>query len=360
MDAIFGILTSASPSYVAYVLLRVLTGLSTGAIGPCAFLLATEPIGCTYRAAAGMSVYYLYSAGIVMLSAAAYFIQSWRALYIVSSLPTLLFLIAALPFVSESPRWYLIRGKPSKALEIIHKIAEKNGRQLPDKVSLVLDSGTACEHSATSSSTTIIIDVVRSQVTRGRLVLAVIINFLCSIVYYGLNLNIANLSTNLYISCAANAVAEVPAYALTALFLDRFGRKPLLLGTMWLSGVSCTVGSLAGGAAGFGRTGCSVAGIFGMAASFNLLLVYEAELFPTAVRNSALGCIQQAVQLAAIAAPMVVVMRGRAALAVFGICGIAGGILTLYLPETVNKPLYDTMAGMEEGERKQTESNSFE
>ena len=349
MDTIFGALTAASPTYMIYITLRVLTGLSTGAMGPCAFVLATETIGPTYRAAAGMSVYYFFSAGIIMLSAIAYFIRSWRMLYIVSSLPTLLFLVAALPFVSESPRWYLIRHNPSKALEIIRSIAEKNGCGLPDMVSLVLDTGNSHEHHTQSST---IIDVLQSPITRTRLVLAIIINFLCSIVYYGLSLNVANLSTNLYISSAANAAAEMPAFALTALFLDQFGRKPLTIGTMWLGGVFCVVGSLLR-PEGFARMGCGVVGIFGMAASFNLLLVYEAELFPTAVRSSALGCIQQAVQMAAIAAPMVVVMGGWVAFSVFGICGIASGILTFYLPETLNKPLYDTMAGMEQGEKMQ-------
>lgn len=36
------------------------------------------------------------------------------------------------------------------------------------------------------------------------------------------------------------------------------------------------------------------------------MFVYVVELLPTAVRNSALGCIQQAMQMAAIATPVVV------------------------------------------------------
>jgi OCT family organic cation transporter-like MFS transporter 4/5 len=32
------------------------------------------------------------------------------------------------------------------------------------------------------------------------------------------------------------------------------------------------------------------------------------------------------------------------------VCGTVGGILAFYLPETLNKPLYDTMAGMEDKE----------
>jgi OCT family organic cation transporter-like MFS transporter 4/5 len=39
---------------------------------------------------------------------------------------------------------------------------------------------------------------------------------------------------------------------------------------------------------------CGVVGIFSVAATYNLLFIYTAELFPTVVRNAALGCTAQA------------------------------------------------------------------
>ena len=99
------------------------------------------------------------------------------------------------------------------------------------------------------------------------------------------------------------------------------------------------------------RMACGVVGIFGMAGTYNLLIVYTTELFPTVVRNAMLGCTSQASQMGAILAPMVVVLGERVPFAVFGASGIVGGLLVFYLPETMNKPLYDTMAGLEKGER---------
>lgn len=87
-----------------------------------------------------------------------------------------------------------------------------------------------------------------------------------------------------------------------------------------------------------------------MAGNYNLLFIYTTELFPTVVRNAALGCATQAAGMGAILAPFVVVMGGGLPFAVFGVCGIVGGYLTFYLPETLNKPLYDTLTGMEDGE----------
>ncbi|KAK6157145.1 hypothetical protein DH2020_011393 [Rehmannia glutinosa] len=358
LNAIFGCLTALSPNYWTYALLRLLTGFSTGGVGLCAFVLATEPIGPKMRGVAGMSTFYFFSGGIAVLSGIAYFFKSWRSLYIATSIPSFLFLVLILPFVSESPRWCLIRGKTGDAMEIMRKIAITNRKHFPaDGVTLALDEDAndnsdkshKTEQEAVAGS---LIDVLRCPLTRIRLFLAVGINFFCSIVYYGLSLNVVNLGTNLNLNVFLNAVAEMPAFFLTAVLLDKFGRKPLSIGTQWFSGAFCVVGFLL---KGYGvwktvRMVCGILGIFGMAATYNLLYIYTMELFPTVVRNAALGSTTQAAQMGAILAPLVVVLGERIPFLVFGVCGIAGGVLAFMLPETLNKPLYDTMGGMEEGE----------
>ncbi|KAM0893211.1 hypothetical protein ACQ4PT_025255 [Festuca glaucescens] len=355
-NAVFGLLTALAPNYWVYAALRFLTGFSTSSVGLCSFILANEPIGPSYRGVVAMSTFYFFSGGIAILAGIAAMVQSsWRLLYVVTSLPSLLFVVAILPFVSESPRWYLVRRRADDALRVLRDIATTNGKSIPDEVMLKLDDGDvgdkAQETSPSSSGS--ILDVFRSRTTRTRLLLCVVINLFCAVVYYGLSLNVVNLKTNLYVSVLANSLAEMPAFLLTALILNRFGRKPLAIGTMLLSGSFCIAGSfMAGdGAIRFVRMACGVVGIFGMAATYNLLFIYSAELFPTAVRNVALGCIAQATQLGAILAPMVVVLGEQVPFAVFGVSGTIGGLLVFYLPETMNQPMYDTMAGLEEGEK---------
>lgn len=376
MNAVFGCLTALSPGYWTYAVFRLLTGFSTGGVGLCAFVLATEPVGPTKRGIAGMSTFYFFSGGIAALSGIAYLFRSWRALYLATSVPSILFLVFILPFVSESPRWYLIRGKTGHAMNTMRRIAKYNGRgEIPDGVFLAIDeeandsvssekqSLQGCDIKTSISGhndpdpeaeavTGSLVDVLRSPVTRIRLFLAVSINFFCSIVYYGLSLNVVNLGTNLYLNVFLNAVAEMPAFLLTAVLLDKYGRKPLSIGTQWFSGAFCVIGGMLKGY-GMWKTArmvCSILGIFGMAGTYNLLFIYTVELFPTVVRNAALGSATQAAQMGAILAPVVVVLGERIPFLVFGVCGIAGGILAFFLPETLNRPLYDTMAGIEEGE----------
>ncbi|KAK9048403.1 hypothetical protein SSX86_032634 [Deinandra increscens subsp. villosa] len=355
LNIIFGLLTSLSPSYWTYVLLRLLTGFSSGGIGVCAFVLATEPIGPSKRGTAGMSTFYFFSLGIALLSGIAYKFQSWRVLYIASSVPSIVFLVLILPFISESPRWYLVRGKTDEAMKIMHNIAKSNGKHLPENVYLVLDKESCGrKHLEAGIKETVdsgsVIDVIKSPLTRSRLFLLMGINFTSAVVYYGLNLNATNLETNIYLSVLLNSSAEMPAYLLTAILIDRFGRKPLGIGTQWFSGMFCILGSLMGTQGNWKvlRVVCGVLGIFGMSGTYNLLWVYAMELFPTVVRSTAIGSARQVGQVGAVLVPFVVVSNAGLSFMVFGVCGIVGGVLTYFLPETLNRPLYDTMNGMED------------
>ncbi|CAH9119827.1 unnamed protein product [Cuscuta epithymum] len=361
LNAIFGCLTALSPNYYVYVLFRLLSGFSTGGTGLCAFVLATEPVGASKRGVAGMSTFYFFSSGIAILSGIAYLFKTWRSLYIASSIPSILFVFLILPFIEESPRWCLIRGKVDAAMRIMKNIAKSNGKHLPENVQLVLDSEVNKDYLTDDESSVkgisgSLFDVMRLPLTRTRLFVAVTINFTMATVYYGLSLNAVNLGTNLYMNVALNAVAEMPAYFFTAILLDKVGRKPLTIGTHWFSGIFCLAGSLM---KGYGtwkviRMVCGVLGIFGMAGTYNLLFIYTVELFPTTVRNAALGCTTQASQFGAILSPLIVVLGGGIPFAIFGAFGICGGFLGFFLPETLNKPLYDTMDGMQERESRET------
>ncbi|RDY13172.1 Organic cation/carnitine transporter 4, partial [Mucuna pruriens] len=364
LNAIFGCLTALSPNYWIYLLLRLLTGFSNGGVGLCAYVLATEPIGPKQRGKAGTSTFYFFSGGIALLSGIAYIFQTWRYLYIASSIPSFLYIILVLPFVSESPRWYLVRGRVTEATKLMSIIASSNGNHLPNDVVLALDEETnndnSCNDDRSSNNERLqnkaarvgtIVDVVRSPVTRVRLLIAVALNFFGCLVYYGLSLNVVNLKINLYLNVMLNSVGEMPAFAITAVLLDRIGRRPLTVATMWFSGFFCLMGSLMSnvGVWKVVRMVCGVLGIFGMAGNYNLMFIYTAELFPTVVRNAALGCTTQAAQMGAILAPFVVVLGGWLPFAMFAACGIVGGAFAFLLPETLNQPLYDTLTGLEAG-----------
>ncbi|CAM6102175.1 unnamed protein product [Calypogeia fissa] len=176
-------------------------------------------------------------------------------------------------------------------------------------------------------------DVFRYAETRWRILIMVCIWFFAGVVYYGISLNAVNLGLNVYMSVFVNGFIEIPAFFISAVLLGKLGRKAVLVGAMALSGVCYLVGSFffvldtpeglkGGNGLSFGgssrrvgsngtyvqefyptdsglkssgilmgilRLSCGVIGIFGMAGTYNLIYIYTTELFPTVVRNAALG-----------------------------------------------------------------------
>jgi hypothetical protein len=82
--------------------------------------------------------------------------------------------------------------------------------------------------------------------------------------------------------------------------------------------------------------------------NLQLVVIYSTELFLMMVRNMGLGCATQAAHMGAILASFVVVLGGGLPFLVFRVGGIVRGILVFHLLEKLNRPLYDTMEGMED------------
>lgn len=341
------------------------------------------------------------------LPALAYFSTSWRHLYIITSIPALVYCALVLPTVWESPRWFVVQGRFTEAMDVLRAFATRNGSHIPEGVgleieneeenvpdveNLVQDSSPDCKTISKAASGSLL-TVLRNPATRPRMLIMVVIWLLTAVVYYGINLNVVNLGTNLYVGVFLNAVIEWPAFAITAVLLERFGRRSMLASAMMLSGLCCLAGSflftersgsvhtslpdgltptltairsqpyvlqhgMVSVGAGEGlfkvlRILCSVVGIFGMAGTYNLIYIYTAELFPTVVRNAALGLTTQAGGIGSIIAPVVVVSGGYNSalpLGIFGVMAIAGSALALGLPETLHQPIFETLEGLDKGE----------
>ncbi|CAK9214013.1 unnamed protein product [Sphagnum troendelagicum] len=368
--AISGLITAAAPNYWAYVIMRGVTGLSTGGVGLSSFVLATEPVGPSRRGQMGMSAFYFFSLGVMALPVFAFYTGSWRLLYVVTSIPAVIYCAIVLPFVCESPRWYLIQGRLEEAMAVMRNFATLNGKSLPTTTALMSTAanlhqapGAAAAASATRFSGTLL-DVMKCSGTRNRMLIMVVIWFNCAIVYYGINLNVVNIGFDLYLSVFTNGLVEIPAYAITALLLQRLGRRKLLVASMLLPGVCCIMGSLLSSSntlfssssswtlnwVGFARLLCGVIGIFGIAGAYNLVYIYTLELFPTVVRNAALGLATQAAGIGAVIAPTIVALDHYNSAIPFGLfaaAGLVGALLALWLPETLNQPLWETLQGME-------------
>ncbi|KAK7291315.1 hypothetical protein RIF29_06354 [Crotalaria pallida] len=161
-----------------------------------------------------------------------------------------------------------------------------------------------------------------------RMVIVMVAGFGVGFVYYGVQLNVENLNFNLYISAAA-----------------------LIVLSCYRAGVACILCTLFGGS--WTKLIIAAIGFMGASIAFDMLYVYCVELFPTNVRNFAVSMLRQALMSGASLAPLLAVL-GRLSptlsFLLFGALSITCGFLSIWLPETRNAPLYETLKQQEEEE----------
>lgn len=131
--------------------------------------------------------------------------------------------------------------------------------------------------------------------------------------------------------------------------IDYWGRRWPSVGALLIGGVF----SLFAAVVPYGAYSATLA-ILGRASanfSYNLGCQYAAELLPTVVRGQGITLIHIMGYVASLIAPFVVYLANFSTslpLIVLGIVGIAGGLFCLYLPESLNCELPQTMADGEE------------
>ncbi|KAI5075439.1 hypothetical protein GOP47_0009515 [Adiantum capillus-veneris] len=353
LGSMFGLLSAFAPSFWVYAVVRTATGFSLGGMGTCAFVLATELVGPSKRGPVSMSIFFFYSCGIILLSAIASFSSSWRQLYVISSIPLILYCLLILPWVGESPRWYLAHGKADLALALLKQVASRNGRTIPETIALKAEHFDSPQDVSMVDTPRLLkaaglLDIFKISSLRKRMLSLLFIWLSNGLSYYGINLNLPNVAAgNIALGLILNAVGEMPASLITSVLLQKYGRRPVLVLALLVSGLSCLGGALVGETKV--RMGCGMMAIFGVSAAYNLVFIYTAELFPTEVRNAAVGLAAQAAQVGAITAALAATaarVYGWLPFSVFAVMALTSSFLALYLPETLEKPMHETIQGM--------------
>jgi len=404
LSIIFSALSALVSNYWLYLVLRALVGFGTGGFGLCAFVLGNEFVGPSYRSATGTMASAFFSVGEIILAFIAWLVPDWRLLTIVITLTQLPYLFLRW-LVPESPRYLLAAGRKRESLEVLRKVARRNGRSMPDKVTRstsvvhptpLPDPFSETESERTASwgapgdhghgarvnaadapcvdSRALVADVesrdadfdggeedgsdetakygastvLRHPVLRARLLIMLGVWFANSFGYYGLSLNTGNLGGSLYVNLALSALVEVPALPLSSWLLDRLGRKRTTGGLMIIAGAACMVGLVLPDTSAYHvpRLAAFLAGKFCVAGSFAVLYVYGVELFPTVVRSVAVGMSSQSARLGGVVAPGAVYLSHlgeNLPFLAFGAVLLAAGASVFCLPETLRLPLMQTL-----------------
>lgn len=348
LQVIFGVITGFAPNYIVFVISRMLIGATTSGVFIVAYVLAMEMVGPTSRMFAGVAVQMFFTIGFILVGGFAFFFTDWRHLQIAITLPGIVFMCYYW-FIPESARWLLAKNRKDEAMKIIDAVIKENKSTVPKEV---LDSirNEQREEKGSNTREASLIDLFRYPNLRKKTLIIFLSWFVNSCAYYGLSWNTGNLGGNDIVSFVISGVVEFPAYIFLLYTLNRWGRRILLCGCMLVAGIMLLFCMIIPTDYTYGVITLAMAGKMAITASYGTIYIFTTEQFPTPVRNVGLGASSMMARIGGILAPYINALSAiwpPFPLLVFGIMAFISGMLSLYLPETLNKKLPETI---EEGE----------
>eukprot|EP00092_Neocalanus_flemingeri_P108291 GFUD01139069.1.p1 GENE.GFUD01139069.1~~GFUD01139069.1.p1 ORF type:complete len:563 (-),score=86.66 GFUD01139069.1:194-1882(-) len=343
------VFTAISPNFPSYVVARFLTSCGGMGLFITTFVIALEFVGTEYRTLCGIAIEIPFALGELYIVFLAYFIRDWRTYQLVIGIPFFLFLLYLVK-IPESIRWLLSKGRVAEAKKTVCEIAQFNGSEKPLWTEDICGEEEEEESLLGDEPENLgICSLLSHPILRMRTLIMALNWVVATLGYYGLSLNSARLGDP-FSSFALTAAMEIPSYIFCMLFLDRFGRKSILAFSQILAGTTCILAGVIPQEPEeemfYLRTALSLMGKFGASAGFAIVFVFTAELFPTPVRNSAVGLCSTFARIGGMLAPVVTGLAVYASSIPFIVMGSScciGGLTALLLPETAGKPLPDTI-----------------
>uniref|UniRef100_A0A8D0DX27 Solute carrier family 22 member 4 n=1 Tax=Salvator merianae TaxID=96440 RepID=A0A8D0DX27_SALMN len=334
-----------STSWEMFTVLFLIVGMGQISNYVVAFILGTEILGKSVRIIfSTLGVCIFFAIGYMLLPLFAYFIRDWRMLLLALTVPGL-FCVPLWWLIPESPRWLISQGRVKEAETIIRNAAKRNGIPCPE---ILLDA-VEVEDLKTKHQQGIILDLFRTPNIAVITVMSLLLWMFTSIGYFGLSLSTPNLHGNAYLNCFLSAVIEVPAYVIAWLLLRTLPRRYSIAGTLFLGGGVVLFIQLVPARFNILSVTLVMLGKFGITSAFSMLYVFTAELYPTAVRNMAVGATSMASRVGSIIAPFFVFFDAYDKYLPYILMGsltVLIGILTLFLPESYGNPLPETVEEM--------------
>ena len=324
-DAVFGILSIFAPSFAILLVLRFLTGAAVGGTLPVDYAMMAEFLPAKNRGRWLVLLEGFWAVGTVVVALAAWGASlagvddAWRYIFAVTAFPALIG-IGLRFLVPESPLYLLRTGRSDEAKAVVNRMLRVNGRA-------ALDAGTGLANSAKTTGQGIF-----SPALRQRSIMILAIWFLVSVSYYGvftwMPARLAGEGFGFvrgYGFLVLLALAQVPGYGLAAYGVEKWGRKPTLIGFCLLSSFGCLLFTLAGTGMLIGTALMIMS--FALLGTWGALYAFTPELYPTESRATGMGAAGAMARLGGLLAPS---LFGYAIAQGFGFAvGIFAGLLVL-------------------------------
>ncbi|XP_030612885.1 solute carrier family 22 member 13b [Archocentrus centrarchus] len=335
---LFGVGAAFSPNIYVYIVLRFLGGISVSGIVANAFVIGGEWSDSSKFALCTIICHSTFPLGLMLMSGAAYLIRNWRSLQLVLFCPLILVLGIFYWILPESARWLITQGRKKDAIKEIRRAARVNKREVPEGLLEKLEDETSIKRGN-------MLDIFRISYLRKRALIMSYIWFGTSLMYYGLSLNVGSFGLDIYLTQFIFGLVELPARLGSLPVLQLIGRRIGQAGMLCFGGLACLGILVIPRDLPIVITVIAVLGKFSATASFSIVYVYTAELYPTNIRQNGIGLNSMLARVAGILAPLIRLLSAyhyTIPMLIYGVIPIVAGGLCLLLPETRNVELQDS------------------
>ncbi|KAM4721496.1 solute carrier family 22 member 6-A-like [Rhinophrynus dorsalis] len=348
--AVSGTCVAFLPSFITYCIFRCICGMAFSGIVLNTISLILEWTPPKGRTLMGTLFAYSFTCGQILLAGLAYGIRDWRWLQFTVSAPFYLFFLYSW-FVPESARWLILRGRAHEALRDLKRVARINrkreeGEKLSEKV-LISHMQSEVAHSKSSHT---VLDLYRTPAMRRVTICLMLVWFSMSFAFYGLGMDLQKFEINIFLLQFTFGAIDVPAKLTAAILMSTIGRRVTQSAAMIMSGVALLCNAFVPQEMKIANIVLAVLGKGCLAASFACAYLYSGELFPTVIRQTGMGIVAMKARLGSMIAPLVLMLWEVSPIlppAIYGVAAILSGSAAIFLTETCNQQLPDTVEEVE-------------
>lgn len=303
IDACAGVASAFAPEFTWLLFLRFLTGIGVGGTLPVDYTMMAEFLPSDRRGRWLVLLESFWAVGTIFLAllalvAVSWGDDAWRVIFFVTGLPALIGVVLRF-YIPESPMYLNRNGKSDQARKVLERVARVNRRgvEVP-----ALQPETPVHKSMFA---------LFSSSYRRRSIGLFLAWALISIAYYGVFVYLpVKLSTEGFAFMRGQeflvllALVQLPGFALSAYGVERWGRKPTLIGFLILSAVGCMLYSL--GTSPAVVIGSTLLMSFSLLGTWGALYAFTPEVYPTDLRASGMGMAGAVARFGGLFAPAII------------------------------------------------------
>jgi len=303
IDAFAGVASAFAPEFAWLLFLRFLTGIGVGGTLPVDYTMMAEFLPSDRRGRWLVLLESFWAVGTIFLAllalaATSWGDDAWRVIFFVTGLPALIGVVLRF-YIPESPMYLNRNGKSDHARQVLERVARVNRRDV-DMPHL------QPEVPANKSMFALFSGSYRRRSLGLFLAWALI-----SIAYYGVFVYLpVKLSTEGFAFMRGQeflvvlALVQLPGFALSAYGVERWGRKPTLIGFLLLSAAGCMLYSL--GTSPVVVIGSTLLMSFSLLGTWGALYAFTPEVYPTDLRASGMGMAGAVARFGGLFAPAII------------------------------------------------------